>query len=219
MSGAELIGIISGIVSLAEASIKIYQAVESTSGLPRSFQDVFARLPLVQNTLEAAAAGIAEEEEASDNVASDQARAALGKVLESCRDKLVALNNILRTVMPTPGAKRMERYLKAIKTIPNADKVENLMDGILRDMQVLTVSHVVNAPIRSQIKQLIEAIERLEVGRSNDGSCAPAVSLYSAGSGSQYVHSGRGDQNVVTGHGVQINGQSTGPFYFGRTYA
>ncbi|KAK3302953.1 uncharacterized protein B0T15DRAFT_402363 [Chaetomium strumarium] len=219
MSGAELIGIISGIVSLAQASIKIYQAVDNASGLPKSFQDVFARLPLVQSTLEAAAAGIAEEEEAGDNLASDRSRAALGKVLESCRDKAAALNKILRAVMPTAGAKRMERYLKAIKTTPNADKVENLMDGILRDMQVLTVSQVVNAPIRSQMKELIAAIERMEVERTDDGSCAPAVSLYSAGSGSQYVHSGRGDQNVVAGHGVQITGKSTGPFYFGRTYA
>ncbi|KAK4235190.1 hypothetical protein C8A03DRAFT_18031 [Achaetomium macrosporum] len=147
MSGAELIGIFSGIVSIAQASIKIYQAVDDASGLPRSFHDVVARLPIVQSTLEAAAAGIAEEEEAGDSLASARLRAALSKVLESCRDKAAALNKVLQAIMPTAGAKRMERYLKALKTIPNADKVENLMDGILRDLQVLTVNQTVNAPM------------------------------------------------------------------------
>lgn len=218
MSGAELIGIISGIVSIAEASVKIYHAVDDASGLPKSFHDVVARLPLVQSTLEAAAAGIAGEEEAGDNPASAQSRAALTKVLESCKDKAAALSKVLQAVMPTAGAKRMERYFKALKTIPNADKVENLMDGILRDLQVLTVNQAVNAPMRLQIKQLIEAIDRLQVERPDDRSRAPAVTLYSSGSGSQYVHSGRGDQNMVSGYGVQINGTSPGTFYFGRTY-
>ncbi|KAI1772520.1 SesA protein [Hypoxylon cercidicola] len=209
MSGAEVIGLISGIIAIIDASLKLYEAVDDASGLPQSFRDVAARLPLVHDTLEKASTGLTGEEDTA------AAYIALARVLESCRNKAAALKEVLQAVMPAVNASRMERYYKAIKTLPNADKVENLMDGILGDLQVLTGNRAVKAATQAQIERLIDAAKRGE--KLEGGGSTPAVSLYNASTGLQYVHSGPGNQNVATGHGIQINERSTGPYYFGWT--
>ncbi|PFH55590.1 hypothetical protein XA68_17989 [Ophiocordyceps unilateralis] len=141
---------------------------------------------------------------------SAASRLALAKVLESCHDKAAALNAVLQAVMPAAGASRMRRYVKALKTIPNADKVENLMGGILGDLQVLTGNHAVKAAVRAQMGRLVEAET---TGKSLDGAISPAVvTLHNLGLGSQFVHTGQGHQNVAGG-GIQINGTTSGPLY------
>lgn len=52
MSGAEVIGVISGIIAIVDATIKIYSAANDASGLPEAFRDVALRLPLVSKTLQ-----------------------------------------------------------------------------------------------------------------------------------------------------------------------
>ncbi|KAI4861171.1 SesA protein [Hypoxylon rubiginosum] len=211
MSAADVISLISGIIAIIDASLKLYDAIDDASGLPQSFRDVSARLPLVQNTLETASSGLTDETDARSTTSTS--RTALTKVLESCRDKAAALQKVLQAVIPATNASRMTRYLKALRTIPNADKVETLMDGILGDLQVLTGNHAVKAATRAQVERLIGAAKEGE--GLNDSS--PTVSLHNASTGSQYVHSGQGNQNVSTGSGLQFNEKLTGPFYFGRT--
>ncbi|KAI5919391.1 hypothetical protein F4810DRAFT_502374 [Camillea tinctor] len=208
MSGSEVIGLISGIVAIIEASLRLYDAVDDASGLPQSFRDVATRLPLVQDTLKAACTGLAE----ADDIPSVESRMALTKVLESCRDKAASLQKVLQAVIPSTRAKRMERYLKALKTIPSADKVENLMDGIICDLQVLTSNRAVKAATQAQVESLIDWIK---TGEKPKGCSSPAIAPHY--SSSQYIHSGQGNQNVAMDGGIQVNGQSSGAFYFGMT--
>ncbi len=155
---------------------------------------------------------MAEDQEDAQSAGSG---AALASVLESCCDKAAALNKVLQAVMPPAGASRMERYLRALKTIPNADKVEDLMEGMLRDLQVLTANRAVKAATRVQVERLIAAMRT--GGKLGDGGGRPAIALHNHSRGSQYVHTGPGHQNTAAGGAIQINGASTGPFYFGRT--
>ncbi|KAI1384072.1 uncharacterized protein F4822DRAFT_418544 [Hypoxylon trugodes] len=217
MSGAEVIGLVSGIISIIDASLKVCGAIGDASGLPQSFRDINARLPLVHDTLETISKGITDENDAS----LATSRTALTKALESCRDKANALKNVLEAVKPSAGASRMTRYLKAIKAIRNGDKAENLMNGILSDLHVFTSNHAVQTATQSQVNHLLNEIKG---GKNPDNSMEgeagsssrPAVSMHNAATGPQYVHSGRGDQNVVSGRGIQINGQPAGAFYFDR---
>ncbi|KAI1209727.1 uncharacterized protein F4807DRAFT_426098 [Annulohypoxylon truncatum] len=211
MSGAEVVGLISGIIAIIDASLKLYEAIDDSAGLPQSFRDVATRLPLIHDTLETASTGLAEEEDAPPTTS----RIALVKMLESCRDKAAELKKVLQAVMPAAGASRTERWAKALRTVPNADKVENLMNGILRDLQVLIGNRSVKAATQAQVARLIDEMKR---GGKADGGSSPAISLHNASTGSQYVHSGHGNQNIANGGGIQVNGQSTGPFYFGRTW-
>jgi len=40
MSGAEVIGIISGVIAIINATIKIYSAANDASSLPEAFRDI-----------------------------------------------------------------------------------------------------------------------------------------------------------------------------------
>lgn len=219
MSGAELIGIISGIISIVDASLKIYEAVEDASGLPRCFRNVAARLPVVQDTLETARASLEEEEEEEnkEELSRVKSRDALAKILESCYDKATVLNKTLQTIMPTQGASKTKRCVKAIKMIPAADKIDSLMNGILHDVHVLAANHSVKSATRTQIKDLVDMIRKVEKRESIYTGHRATVSLCNTGRGSQFIYDGQGNQNVSLGTGMQFNGTSTAPMYITLT--
>ncbi|KAM4057015.1 hypothetical protein HRG_003866 [Hirsutella rhossiliensis] len=208
MSGAEVIGIISGIIAILDVSHKVYRAVEDASGLPPSFRDVGSRLPLVQDSLRAAYRGLAE-----DHVAPE-CSGALKTVLEGCKLKAAGLERIFRATIPPVGASRTTKYLKALRTIPNATKVEGLMDGIMSDLHVLTANHAVKTATRAQIMKLMAAVDMDNGGGFYEDKSS--VVLHNLGSGSQFVHRGVGNQNMTSGTGLQFNGAMTGDFYLAR---
>lgn len=216
MSGAELIGIISGIISIVDASLKIYEAVEDVSGLPRSFRNAIARLPVVQDTLETARASLEEEEEEGKSRA--ESRKALAKILNSCYDKAAALSKTLRTTMPRQGARKTERYLKAIKLIPAADKVDCLMNGILHDVQVLAANYSVKSVTRRQFNGLVGMVRQVEKQEFRCSERRATISLYNTGSGSQFIYDGPGNQNVsINGKGTQLTSSPTVPIHISLT--
>ncbi|KAK7422485.1 hypothetical protein QQZ08_009473 [Neonectria magnoliae] len=64
MSGGEVLGLISGIIAIVDATLKVYNAYSSASSLPSTFRDVAARLLLVQDTLCAVLDDLTDEPEA-----------------------------------------------------------------------------------------------------------------------------------------------------------
>lgn len=205
MSGAELIGVISAIIAIVDASLKLCEAVDDVSGFSKSFRNVAARLPAIQCTLDAANKRLAEEEEEMTPEEKDinwsESRATLVKVLQGCGDKAMTLQTILQKAIPAAGASRLNRFIKALRTIPNAEKVDSLMNGILSDLQVLTANHAVKTASHRQVKRLLTAR-------------TPTIKLHNAGLGAQYVKEGPGNQNVVCGTGLQINGASAEGYHF-----
>lgn len=195
---AEVAGIISAIITIVEASIKIYRTAKDASDLPLAFSDAASRLPLVQNTLELAADGLVED------TPEHECHAPLSAVLEKCTDRAAVLLDIFQSVIIPAEASRAERYIKALKTIPQAEKVETLMQGIMVDLQLLATNHTVKAATRKQMERLISKID------VDDETCDSSVVLNNLGSGMQYVHSGTGHQNVVTGSATQLNGSFNG---------
>ncbi|KAL7955691.1 hypothetical protein V8C34DRAFT_290759 [Trichoderma compactum] len=213
MSGAEIIGLISSIIAIVDASLKIYEAVGDSSGLPSQFRDAAARLPVIQNTLENVRTFLTEEEEDGEGLWTSKSHEALSTVLQSCFAKTTSLNRTLQAVMPKEGTSSMRRYIKALKTLPNADKVECLMNGILRDVQVLAANHTVKSATRLQVRSLSDMMKKAEKRESMNGSRRATVSFYNSGLGAQCAYDGQGNQNVLTGQGLQINGVSTAPFH------
>ncbi|KAL6829143.1 hypothetical protein J3E69DRAFT_330470 [Trichoderma sp. SZMC 28015] len=210
MSGAEVVGLISAIIAIVDATGKICEAVDSVSGLPRSFRIVAARLPVVLETLDAARINMADENNDSPWTKS---HGAIVKVLEGCNDKAVTLEKILQKSMPAAGDSSLRRYIKAIKTMPNAEKVNNLMDGILGDLQILSTMHVVRISSGMQTKRFVPSPQTVEMSRQNSKHRNPAKDLSNFGLGMQYHHHGYGNQNIVSGKGIQINGASTECIY------
>jgi N-terminal domain on NACHT_NTPase and P-loop NTPases len=202
MSGVEVISLVSAIISLLNTTLQIYNVAKDGSGLPASFRDVASRLPLVQDTLNSTLQSFEED------TPSPESQKAIKVVLEACEDKAAALEKIFRAVIPPAGSSRVERYRKALLTIPKADKVETLMSGILADLQVLTGNHAIKTATRVQIQKLIDVAQRDRFVET------PSGQFNNMGSGSQIVHSGDGNQNINFGTGPQINGEVSGQFYF-----
>ncbi|KAM0253633.1 hypothetical protein ACHAQJ_007208 [Trichoderma viride] len=145
MSGAEVIGLISGFIALVDGSLQLYKAVRHISGLPGSFHDVANRLPIIQYTLEAALEWSAEGEE---NASSAKRRAALFMMVESCRNKAAALQKMLQSIIAGAGTSLIRRCVKAVKAISSADKVDSLMESIRDDLQVLMLNCTVSFALR-----------------------------------------------------------------------
>ncbi|KAM5382496.1 hypothetical protein ACJZ2D_002500 [Fusarium nematophilum] len=82
MSGAEIVGLISGIIAIIDASIKFCNAAADTSSLPSGFGDVATRLPLVQETLVTTMEGLDANSEPS------KSSLALKSVFEACKQRL-----------------------------------------------------------------------------------------------------------------------------------
>ncbi|EEU37247.1 uncharacterized protein NECHADRAFT_78331 [Fusarium vanettenii 77-13-4] len=199
MLAADVTGVISSIITIIDTSIKIYRAAVNASDLPQSFGDAAARLPLVQDTLRLATGGLNED------ALDAESHATLTLALEKCTNRAAVLLDIFQIVIPSERASRRERYLRALKTIPQAEKVESLMSGILVDLQLLATNHAVRAATRQQMERLMSKIMI-----QDQPARRPPIILNNSGSGRQYVHCGTGDQNVVSGTATQINGPFSG---------
>jgi hypothetical protein len=86
MSGAEaafVVGLISGVISIIEATKTVYDAAKDAKGQPEVFRQAAARLPLVIEILHSA------EERAQ--ALHETAQEALEPILESCKAKAETL--------------------------------------------------------------------------------------------------------------------------------
>ncbi|KAJ4256195.1 hypothetical protein NW762_009273 [Fusarium torreyae] len=128
MSGAEALAVLSAISTL-------YDAVSDAKGLPSAFREVANRLPLVYETLQTA------NKEVDAGGLSETTCKALQKVVEACGTKAENLEIIFKNVLPDADSSRMDRYLKAWKSLPKGSRVELLMKGILEDIQVPASNH------------------------------------------------------------------------------
>lgn len=207
MSGAEVLGLISGIISVVDASLEIYNAVKDASGLPPSFRDIASRLPAIKLTLRKALDGL-------DAGRSDNSVESIRSSLEMCKRKVEELEGIFRSALRpsnAPGlASRISKPLKAMRTIRKADRVTFLKTGIMEDLQVLTASQAFQTATRAQIESLSETVRS---GHIRNGS--PSFSIRNTGNGKQTIHSGVGTQH--TDDGPLFSGVFHGPIYYTRS--
>lgn len=156
MSSAEaglVIGLISGVISIIEATKTVYDAAKDAKDQPEAFGQVAARLPIVTEILRSA------EERAS--ALEETALEALEHTLESCKAKAENLKTIFQEVIRKDDDKWYDRYKKALSTLGNGDEVECLMEGILKDIQVLICERLKGAAIEAQVKEIEEAINQM----------------------------------------------------------
>ncbi|KAK4140202.1 putative HET containing-domain vegetative incompatibility protein [Dichotomopilus funicola] len=124
MSGAEVIGIISGVIAIIDATAKIYSAANDASGLPEAFRDIATRLPLVCKTLQTVSGNL------NNTIPDEECCEAIKPVLQRCESRATQLEKIFKDVIPQADASRMERYALAALTWGKGDTVESLMKGI-----------------------------------------------------------------------------------------
>jgi hypothetical protein len=217
MSGAELtliIGLISGIVSIIDGAKKVYDAATDQQGLPEAFRTVAQRLPIVQLILDKAKARA--EAGSVDDVASMHVKDALGRCKKSASD----LDKIFRKVIPVEGAPRLDRYYKAVRTLGKGSKVETLMDGVLKELHLLSIHYGMGAEDHvGKLDEAVKAISALEPSVPDRVFDEPSTSYenVNSGSGTQNNYNTSGGENYFnSGSGHQITGSHT-TFHFSQS--
>jgi hypothetical protein len=155
MSGAETIavlGVISSIISIVDGTKKVYDAATNAHGLPEAFREVAGRLPIVRNIL-----GLAEQHIEKGDVDEDSCKG-VKHVVEACEKKAKKLDELFHNAIPADGASDLKRYYKAVKACGKGNEVENLMKGMLEDVQLLACEHGMKTATKAQQQQLAQAI-------------------------------------------------------------
>ena len=110
--------------------------------------------------------------------------------------------------MPEEGKSRWDRYVKAARTIGKGSCVENLVRGILDDLQLLVTRflEVIILRIKEQLAKAIEEVAKIEPSLPDSFEQMPVYVYYSSsaqnnntGSRSQYNNNSTGNQNNSPG--------------------
>ena len=189
-----VLGMISAIISIIDATKQVYEAAEDEAGLPTNFKKSATKLPLISKFLE-------DAERYVNNAADESIKAAFAPTLEDCKVQATHLQELFEKVMPDEGDSRWDRYVKAARTIGKGSRVESLVGGILDDLQLLATRfpEVTTLGGKDQLAKAIEEVTKMEPSLPDGFEQTPA-----------YVHFGSGAQNVNTGGGHQYSNNSTG---------
>lgn len=213
MSGAEVslvIGLISGVISIISATKSTYDAVKDKEGLPEAFRDVARRLPIVQETLDAAQAHIQGNQ---SNKTSEGVKA----IIKACESKAEKLRELFQKVAPQEEDSRADRYLKAVRNMGKGGRVEVLMKGILEDVQLLAGNGVMNLASEAQIRALKTAIEEISTLKPSiaDEEFPDSSNVFNQYGGGHMFNAIGGKNLYNLGDGNQFQGEN---LYFGEIF-
>jgi alkaline phosphatase len=203
-----VLGMISSIISIIDATKQVYEAVEDGAGLPTNFKKSATKLPLISKLLE-------DAERYVNNAADESIKAAFTPTLEDCKVQATHLQELFGKVVRDEGDSRWDRYVKAARTIGKGGRVEALVGGILDDLQLLTTKfpEVTSPRGKEQLAKAIEEVSKMEPSLPDGFEQMPAFANY--GSGTQNNNTGGGPQNNNNITGNQISG---GQMYIGTNH-
>ena len=164
-----IIGLVASIASLVELTAKVvsrlHEITSKSSEVSEPFRSLSTRLPLLTATLRHIQSQ-AEESRFPDNVTK-----ALQVVINDTSKQVSDLEFSLSKVLPSDGASKLERALKALKSLAKEDKVQQALEKIGKNNDLLvlhqTIWHVDTGD------RILEELSKLNV--------APPVSLMSFG--------------------------------------
>jgi N-terminal domain on NACHT_NTPase and P-loop NTPases len=196
-----VVGLISGIIAIIDATRKVYDAATDQQGLPAAFREVAQRLPLIRSILVKANAR-AEHGQVDDEAAKS--------ILETCKRTVEELDGIFQKVVPQEGGSRLERYYKAARTLGKGGKVEALMKRILDDLHLLSVQcGIETGDYVETLKEAMEAISALEPSVPDHIFDETSYTNINSGSGTQNNFNASGGENYNNvGSGPQISGSN-----------
>ncbi|CZR57736.1 uncharacterized protein PAC_07625 [Phialocephala subalpina] len=156
MSGAEVIGVISGILQLISFSTDVYKRAKGFSHdvreLPAVFQNIYSVLPTVRSSLEQTQRRI-EAGEFDESQCRE-----LRELLAHCQAKLTELNEIFSKILPPEGASKWTRGWKAILSVGQDKQVENLEKALMRNVEALTFFNSSGGLSTAQFTQALSSL-------------------------------------------------------------
>lgn len=197
MSGLEVIGGISAVISILDASKRIYDNVQKDINLPKTFEVVGRRLPVIKHTLEICISNLQPNTDLIPEAVCDD----LGDLIYVCQTQAKHLEEIFQKVLPGPNDTLNKRYSTALRRMGKGKEVEELMKLITKSVQdvvnhqsVMSVDQSQN--ISQDLKQVIQEMESLQSSTqtvSNSEGSQTTYNLSGGGSHRIYTHTGSGD--------------------------
>lgn len=146
-----LLGLISNIITIIDATKQIYDATNEETGLPNNaFRQAGTRIPLVQDILQETLKYIEK------NDLDEWDCETLVEVLNVCAGKANSMMQLFRIVIPNSGTSQTEQYRKSAQTRGVA-----LMKRILEDMLVLASVDGISSITGSKVLNIKNAVAEL----------------------------------------------------------
>lgn len=194
MSGIEVIGSISAVISIIDAAIKIYNSARKDMKLSEAFDAVGDRLPIIVEILQTCKKDLEHREQSMPaNVCE-----ALEKIIDACDEKAQRLRDIFEKVIPGEKDAWERRYFKIFRRLGKGNKIEELMASITQDIQLLVNNHAVKSVKPEQNAELEKIIDDMKAVRSSVPEDENLDMNFNSGGGPQ-------TNNINTGSGQQIN--------------
>lgn len=131
---AAAIGLIASIASLIDLSAKVVSRLhEFTSDIPESFRSLSIQLPLLTATLQHI------QTQAQAGRLPDDVTKALKAVVDSTFKQVSDVQTCLSHILPLDSASKLERALKALKSLAKEDKVRQALEKIHKNIDVLVL--------------------------------------------------------------------------------
>ena len=156
---AAVIGLVASIATLVELTAKVvsrlHEFSSKSSEVPESFRSLSTRLPLLMVTLQHI------QSQAEDGRFPDDVTKALKAVVDDTSKQVSDIQISLSKVLPSDGASKFERALKAMKSLAKEDKVQRALEKIYGNNDILvlhqTTRHVDTGD------RILEALSKLSV--------------------------------------------------------
>jgi hypothetical protein len=191
---ADVIGTISAVIALIEASIKICDSAQKDIKLSETFEVVRRRLPVLLHTLATCKGNL----EPRKNSIPEDVCEALEKTLDDCEAKAANLRGIFEKIIPGDSDTWEKRYLKILCRLGKGNKVEELMLGLTEDVQLVVNHNAVRSASQQQIAELEDIANEMKSVISSVPEEESFTMSFSSGGGAQ-------TNNINRGSGQQIN--------------
>ena len=156
---AAAIGLVASIASLVELTAKVvsrlHDFTSQSSEVPESFRSLSTRLPLLTATLQHI------KSQVEDGRFPDDTTRALKTVVDDTSKQVSNIQISLSKILPSDNASKLERALKALKSLAKEDKVQRVLERIYMNNDILvlhqTTRHVDTGD------RILEALSKLSV--------------------------------------------------------
>jgi len=179
MSGLEVIGGISAIISIIDASIRTYNGARKDLKLSKTFEAVGHRLPLILDTLQTCKNHL----EPTKGSLPANVCEALEKTLDGCKQQARKLREIFEEVIPSEDDAWERRYMKVFKRLGKGNKAEELMISITEDVQLVVNNHAVKSATPEQMTKLDDIIKEMKSVESSVSEDERTDSTFNSGGG------------------------------------
>jgi hypothetical protein len=134
-----VVGIVANIVQLVDFSTKVLARLDdfqtNLREIPKAFRHIKAELPVLQETLRQS------KDKIDYGAIEESTKAALLPAVQGCKIQIEALNSLLAETLPMAGDSRFKKTTKALWSITQDSKVENITKTLRSYIATLTFYH------------------------------------------------------------------------------